>query len=75
MEILDTWNVPQIRNNVPDITMDIISFSSSVEDGSIKCRYRAVVRGGGGVTRRPIANMRYNHDSTILIRPPPPPRT
>ena len=53
VEILDTWNVAQGRNNIPDTTMDTFAFSSFVEDGRIKCRYEQGQRqlagtGGGG---------------------------
>ena len=38
VEVLDTWNVDSIRNNVPDNIMDTFLFSSSVTDGRIMCR-------------------------------------
>ena len=38
VEVLDTWNVDDTMNNVPDDVMDAFLFSSSVTDGRIMCR-------------------------------------
>jgi hypothetical protein len=38
LEVLDTWNDGG-RNNIPDPTQDTCLFSSSFEDGRIKCSY------------------------------------
>ena len=39
VEVLDTWNMADSNDNVPDRLMDVFTFSTAVTDGRIQCRY------------------------------------
>ena len=38
VEVLDTWNVANINDNVPDDNMDTFSFNTAIVNGRIQCR-------------------------------------
>ena len=39
VEVLDTWNTANERDNIPDDIMDAFMFSGDVQNGRIVCRY------------------------------------